>query len=254
VLNDVQSIAALCKRLSPRSLVTVDGVCSFGGEPFYFDKWKIDCAMTCSQKALGSPPGLALLMFSPYALSVFEQRVQPVPSYYCNLKNWMPIMQAYASKKPSYFATPNVNLICALGVNLKFLLKIGMEQIFELHRQNARKFRSQLLSVVSDLKFVPTDDKHMANTLSAIYFPHDLKDKEKFVQFAKEKYHVIIAGGLHKEIKPNYFRVGHMGYSVWNDNGRDIEKTTEAIKDLLTANSQAKQADAADETKPKSHY
>ncbi len=53
---------------SPNILIAVDGVCSFGAEEFLFDAWGIDAAMTCSQKGIATPPGLALLLLSQRAL------------------------------------------------------------------------------------------------------------------------------------------------------------------------------------------
>ncbi|CAF0737880.1 unnamed protein product, partial [Didymodactylos carnosus] len=233
VLNDVKSISQLCKQLSPTSLISVDGVCSFGGERFAFDDWKIDAAMTCSQKALGAPPGLALLMFSQQSIDTFRQRTTPVPTYYANLNNWLPIMDAYANRKPSYFATPNVNLIRSLNTSLKLLLDIGIENIVRLHEENAQKFRNIVIKSF-DLKFVPTTDKNMANTLSAIYYPKEMTDEQrtKFLGLVKES-QVVIAGGLHKKIKTEYFRVGHMGYSVWGGQQQHVVQTLKAIEKAL---------------------
>jgi alanine-glyoxylate transaminase/serine-glyoxylate transaminase/serine-pyruvate transaminase len=53
VLNDIKALSELVQRVSPSTLVAVDGVCSFGSEVFYMDDWKVDAAMTCSQKGLG---------------------------------------------------------------------------------------------------------------------------------------------------------------------------------------------------------
>jgi alanine-glyoxylate transaminase/serine-glyoxylate transaminase/serine-pyruvate transaminase len=68
VLNNVEEIANLIKRLSPDSLIAVDGVCSVGGERLLQEAWGIDVAMTASQKAIGVPPGLALMVVSQRAL------------------------------------------------------------------------------------------------------------------------------------------------------------------------------------------
>ena len=53
---------------APHTLIAVDGVCSFMAEELRFDEWGIDAAMTCSQKALGAPPGLSLVLVSNRAL------------------------------------------------------------------------------------------------------------------------------------------------------------------------------------------
>ena len=46
------------------ALLLVDGVSSIGALPFEFDKWKVDVAVTGSQKALSLPTGLAVVAIS----------------------------------------------------------------------------------------------------------------------------------------------------------------------------------------------
>lgn len=45
---DVKSVAEIVKRLSPSTLVVVDGVCSFGAEDLQFDDWGVDFVLTAS--------------------------------------------------------------------------------------------------------------------------------------------------------------------------------------------------------------
>ena len=49
------------------ALLLVDGVSSIGALDFQFDKWKVDVAVTGSQKALSLPTGLALVAISDKA-------------------------------------------------------------------------------------------------------------------------------------------------------------------------------------------
>ena len=51
--------------LSHPALLLVDGVSSIGGLDFQMDAWKVDMAVTGSQKALSLPTGLALVAASP---------------------------------------------------------------------------------------------------------------------------------------------------------------------------------------------
>ena len=122
VLSDVKGIAELIKKKSPESLISVDGVCSVGAEELLMDDWGIDAIMTASQKALGCPSGLCVMVASKRAISVFEKRSTPVRNYFASWKNWLPIMRAYEARKPSYFATPAVSLIISLNTSLKQLL------------------------------------------------------------------------------------------------------------------------------------
>ena len=48
----------------------VDGVCSVGSEEIRFDDWGIDIVLTASQKGLGTPPGLSIVVASQRAIKV----------------------------------------------------------------------------------------------------------------------------------------------------------------------------------------
>ena len=90
VLSDVAGVAAVVKRVSPGTLVVVDGVCSVGCEDIQFDRWGLDVVLTASQKAIGAPAGLCIAMVSGRAVEAFERRTKPPGSYFASFKNWMP--------------------------------------------------------------------------------------------------------------------------------------------------------------------
>ena len=76
VINDVQGLAALCQK--DGTLFVTDGVCSVAGEELRMAEWGVDVALTASQKAIGVPPGLALVMAGPRAIEAFRARKTPV--------------------------------------------------------------------------------------------------------------------------------------------------------------------------------
>ncbi len=59
------------------ALLLVDGVSSIGACEFRFDDWRVDVAMTGSQKALSLPTGLALCCVSPKALEATKTAKLP---------------------------------------------------------------------------------------------------------------------------------------------------------------------------------
>ena len=89
VLSDVKELSELIHRVSPKTLVVVDGVCSVGCEDIRFDEWGLDVVLTASQKALGCPAGLSILMTSGRAMETLKARKSPPSSYYASLKNWL---------------------------------------------------------------------------------------------------------------------------------------------------------------------
>ena len=48
----------------------VDAVCSVASEEIQMDAWGIDVVLTASQKGLGTPPGLCIVVVSQKALKV----------------------------------------------------------------------------------------------------------------------------------------------------------------------------------------
>jgi alanine-glyoxylate transaminase/serine-glyoxylate transaminase/serine-pyruvate transaminase len=188
-------------------LTILDGVCSVAGEEIRQDEWKIDVVLTASQKAVGVPPGLALMVVSERAMQAWRERKSPAGSYYCDWSHWLPVMKAYEERRPAYFGTPAVNLVCGLEVSLGLILKEGMEERFRRHKRIGKMFRETMKSL--ELKMIPVSDDVSANTLSAILYPGGVKAADFMRSISTSD--VILAGGLLPELKDKYFRVGHMG-------------------------------------------
>jgi alanine-glyoxylate transaminase/serine-glyoxylate transaminase/serine-pyruvate transaminase len=209
VLADVQGLAALARQYE--TLLVVDGVCSVAGEELRMSEWGVDVALTASQKAISIPPGLALLVAGPRAMDVFHARKSPVRNYYADWSNWLPIMEAYEARRPSYFGTPAVNMVWALNVSLGQILAEGMEARFERHRALSRACKRAMTAL--GLGQVPLE--HPANTMTAPYYPQGVSGPELLPKIKAAG--VILAGGLHPEIKAQYFRIGHMGPTNMGD-------------------------------------
>lgn len=188
-------------------LTILDGVCSVGGETLRQEAWGIDVAFTASQKAVGVPPGLALLMASENAIDAWRRRESPVVNYYADWGKWLPIMEAYENRRPAYFGTPAVNLVAALNVSLGQILDEGMDKRFQRHQLLGKACRTACTAL--GLGTVPTNDEHAADTLSAPRYPEGVT-ADCFLKGAREA-GAIFAGGLHPQIATEYFRVGHMG-------------------------------------------
>ncbi len=211
VRNDIQTLAKLGRKHG--ALVVVDGVCSIAGEELRMDEWGVDVALTASQKAIGVPPGLALLVAGPNAMQAWRSRKTLVRNYYTDFSKLLPIMEAYENRKPSYFGTPPVNLIYALNTSLEQILDEGMDDRFARHKQMSKAMQAAIFTL--GLKQVPTSPDYAAFTLTAPYCPEGVKLADFLTKVNKAG--VIIAGGLHPEIKTLYFRIGHMGATTSGD-------------------------------------
>jgi alanine-glyoxylate transaminase/serine-glyoxylate transaminase/serine-pyruvate transaminase len=211
VIADVKSLAALARRFD--TLVVVDGVCSVAGEELRMTEWGIDVALTASQKAISVPPGLALLVAGPRAMAAFHQRRTPVANYYADWTNWLPIMEAYEGRRPAYFGTPAVNLVAALNVSLKQILDEGMEARFERHRELGQACKGAMAAL--GMGQVPVSADRAANTMTAPRYPQGVSGAALLP--AVKAAGAILAGGLHPDIKNDYFRIGHMGPTTTGD-------------------------------------
>ncbi len=207
-------------------LSIVDGVCATGGEEFRQEAWGADVYLTASQKALGVPPGLAVLTVSPRAMQTWRERKTPVRSFYADFAEWLPIHEAYAEGKPAYFSTPAVNLVAALDVSLRQLLDEGMEARFARHARIADAFRAAWAAL--GLALVPKETKLAANTLSALYLPEGV---DASLMGRVRQAGAVIAGGLHPDIRAKSFRVGHMNAV----NASDCLATVGALERALHA-------------------
>jgi alanine-glyoxylate transaminase/serine-glyoxylate transaminase/serine-pyruvate transaminase len=219
---DVEPLGKLAR--SHGALSVVDGVCATAAEVFRQADWDIDVCLTASQKAVGVPPGLALLVLSGQAMAAFERRRTPVQSYYSDFTLWLPVMRAYESRKPAYFGTPAVNLVLALDVSLQRILAEGMEARFERHRRLSGVFKAAMTAI--GLKQVPLRPEVTAATLTSPYYPDGVDAK---VLGKVRANGAVLAGGLHPAIRERYFRVGHMGAVT----ASDILATAGAIERAL---------------------
>jgi alanine-glyoxylate transaminase/serine-glyoxylate transaminase/serine-pyruvate transaminase len=223
VIAEVEQITALGRKYGV--LVVVDGVCSVAGEALNMDAWGVDLALTASQKAIGVPPGLALLMVGPRALEVFQKRTTPVLNYYADWTNWMPVMQAYEARKTSYFATPPVNLIFALGISLKQILAEGMSVRIARHTAISQACKAGIHAL--GMTQVPLRPEYAAHTLTAPRYPIGVKGTEFLARVLQSG--VTLAGGLLPAIRNEYFRIGHMGAVTPGD----VLATISAIESAL---------------------
>ena len=205
-LCDPQPLASLARARGVLSIF--DGVAATAAERFEMEAWGADVYLTASQKAIGLPAGLALLVASERALAARDARKTPPPLSQ-DWHAWLPVMQAYEARKPAYFATPPTNLILALACGLEEILANGMDARFALHKRGARALRAAWSAL--GLRSVPTREQNAAHTLSALRFPAGV-DVSLVARVAERG--VYVAGGLHPAIRSEYFRVGHMGYAL----------------------------------------
>jgi aspartate aminotransferase-like enzyme len=197
---DLASLAALIKAEQPDALIVVDGVCATGGVEERMDDWGLDVILTGSQKALGLPPGLALLVAGPRAQAA-RKALGRVRSYYGDWERWRPIME----NPDGYFATPATNMVVALDQALTLMFEEGLDARYARHRALAQALRSGLAEL--GFESFPAADCQ-APTLSVLRYPAGVEAGA----FLREMYRqgVALADGIGK-LAGQVCRIGHMG-------------------------------------------
>jgi alanine-glyoxylate transaminase/serine-glyoxylate transaminase/serine-pyruvate transaminase len=200
---DVATLARLARERD--ALVVVDGVCSIGGEEFHGDAWGVDVALTASQKAIGAPPGLAIVTVGPRARAARENRRSPFPGYFTDFMNWLPVMESYEGGAPGYFGTPAVTLLAMLHTALEELAEEPMPARVARHARIGGAFKAGVAAL--DLANVADPDAN-ANTLTVVHNPAGMGDE---LVDAVRAEGVTVARPIHPELRGASFRVGHMG-------------------------------------------
>ena len=200
---DVETLSRIARERD--ALVIVDGVCSIGGEEFHGDAWGVDVALTASQKAIGAPPGLAIVTVGPRARAARERRRTPFPGYFTDILNWLPVMESYEGGAPGYFGTPAVTLLANLHTALEELAAEPMPQRVARHARIAGAFKAGVAAL--GLHNVAAPEAN-ANTLTVARMPDGVGDE---LIDAVRAEGVTIARAIHPELRGNSFRVGHMG-------------------------------------------
>lgn len=225
VASDLDTLIPIIKEAG--ALAIVDGVVAtaalqedmskaYGGNPEY----TLDVVLTGSQKAIGVPPGLAIVAFSPQALEA-RKALGSIHAYYADINNWRAIMD----DPGKYFATPPVNLIYAYDVALKIVLDEGMEKREARHIAYGKGVRAALRSYGMQ----PLADEDVAAaTLSCIVYPEGVNDAEFRSSLAKRG--VIVAGSL-AHLAGKAFRIGHMGNTTPEQLAQAIRRIGEALQE-----------------------
>lgn len=209
VMSNLEELVPVVKKHG--ALFILDGVCASAaleenmGKEYGNPDYKIDVVLSASQKAIGVPPGLAIVAFGPKALEE-RKKLPKVGSYYADINNWIHIM----NEPQKYFATHPINMIYAYHQAMKIIDAEGLTQRYARHTAQAKAIRSSLRTFgMSTL----ANEEVAAPTLSCVLYPPGIEDT-KFRAALAEK-GMIVAGAL-GPLGGKGFRLGHMG-NTYND-------------------------------------
>jgi aspartate aminotransferase-like enzyme len=204
--NRLEELAGICRR--KQVLFIVDAISTLAGMPLDVDRLGIDFCVSASQKALGAPPGLALVSVSERGFLAMPPEDQ-IHSWYLNLRTWAWYEREWGDWHP-YPITLPVSLFLALKKAMELVLSEGLEQAWERHRKVSEELQEALLGLGIPL-FI-TAKEHRCHTVTAALLPEDLHS-EDLQRFLREEHGILIAGGV-GPLRKRIFRIGHMGYSA----------------------------------------
>lgn len=216
VMNPAEEIAAAVREASD-ALILVDTVSSLGGAPVEVDRWGLDVVLTGSQKALALPPGLAFFTLSERA----EERIERVENrgFYTDLLRYR---DKHAGS--GTITTPAISILYAADLQLGRILEETMEERWARHRACQR-----LVTEWAESRGVGfLADEHRSHTISCLKPPPAVAAPELVSAVAERGF---VLGGGYGRLKPETFRLGHMG----EVRPSDVAALLEAIDDVLEA-------------------
>ncbi len=196
VVADVRALTLAAKDAG--AVVVVDAISSLGAVPLETDEWGVDVVVSGSQKALMTPPGLALVSVSQEA---WDAR-GTLPRFYFD---WERTRKAQAIFDAAF--TPAVSLVMGLDVALGLLLEQGLDAVFERHVRLGRACREGIKAMGLEL-FSPDDDS--AAVVTAVRAPEGI-DAGELLLLLRDRHGVTLAPGQ-GALKGKIFRIGHIGF------------------------------------------
>jgi len=206
-LQPLKGVADLVHRYG--GLLVVDCVTSLGGLPVSVDAHGIDIAYSCTQKCIGSLPGLAPITIGPRARDALQPRRTTVGNWYLDLA----LLSQYWGQARTYHHTAPINSNYALREALRLIQEEGLQARFARHQANAESLWSGLEGLNIEL-FVPLS--HRLSVLTTVRVP-ELVDEGAIRKALLDEYNVEIGGGL-GALKEKIWRIGLMGHSSSRQN------------------------------------
>ena len=200
VLQPMEEMAKLAKEHGV--MILLDTVTSLGGVEVQIDDWGIDAAYSCSQKCVGSPPGLAPVTLSPRAVESIAKRKHSVRTWYLDAL----LLDKYWTGK-GYHHTSSSTLNYAL---LEALILIDEEGLANRLRRHLRNHEALVAGVEALGLRMLVAPEHRLPSLNAIRIPEGVDDA-KLRGYLLETFNLEIGGGL-GTLKGKVWRVGLMGY------------------------------------------
>ena len=200
VTSDIAAVRRAMDAADHPALLYVDGVSSIASIDFRFDEWRVDLAITGTQKGLMLPAGLGIVCASQKALAAMKDAK-------CR-RAYLEFGDHVKANATGYFPyTPALPLLHGLRESLAMLEEEGLENVFARHRHLANGTRAAVAAW--GLRLCAREPKWHSDTVSAIMVPHGFNGAE-VIDRAYRRYNLALGAGL-SQMAGKLFRIGHLG-------------------------------------------
>jgi alanine-glyoxylate transaminase/serine-glyoxylate transaminase/serine-pyruvate transaminase len=205
VVNDIPAIRAAMDRAGHGALLMVDTIASLGTMPFEMDAWRVDVAVTGSQKGLMTPPGLGFVAAGPHAADAHKAAGLRTRYWDWTMRNGKLHYQRYCG-------TPPEHLLFGLDKALDMLLEEGLENAFHRHALLAGAVR-RAVAVWAEggaLDFNILEPAHRADSVTTILLRDGL-DPRPIRDYCEQQCGVVLGVGI-GDLTGKALRIAHMGH------------------------------------------
>ena len=205
VVNDIEAIGEAMRAARHDALLMVDAVASLGCMPFEMDAWRVDVAMSGSQKGLMTPPGLSFVAANERAREAHKKAGLRTPYWDWTDREGDAHYQKYAG-------TPPEHLLFGLRKALDLLFEEGLENAFRRHRLLAEAVR-RAVGVWAEgqaIGFNIIEASERSDTVTAVLM-NGGRDPEALRAYCHQQCGVVLGHGI-GELSGKAFRVAHMGH------------------------------------------
>jgi alanine-glyoxylate transaminase / serine-glyoxylate transaminase / serine-pyruvate transaminase len=201
VTSDIAGVRRALDAAKHPALLFVDAVSSLASIDFRMDEWRVDLAVSGSQKGLMLPAGLGILGVSQKALGM----IPDAGSRRC----YFDLADMIKANATGYFPyTPALPMLYGLRESLDIIFEEGLDAIFFRHHYLAEGVRAAIMGGWR-LKLCATEPKWYSDTVSAIVVPEGI-NAAHVIDVAFRRYNLALGAGLSK-VAGKVFRIGHLG-------------------------------------------
>ena len=205
VVNDIPAIRKAMDDAGHKALLMVDTIASLGTMPFEMDAWRVDVAVTGSQKGLMTPPGLGFVAAGARAAAAHKTAG-------LRTRYWDWTMRNGDQHYQKYCGTPPEHMLFGLRKALDMLLEEGLENVFRRHALLAEAVR-RAVAVWAEggaLAFNILEPSERADSVTTILLEEG-REPGPIRDFCERQCGVTLGVGI-GDLSGKALRIAHMGH------------------------------------------